>query len=201
MAAHATANAESPALLGGVQVLVDGGKLVFERPEPDHGLISGLWTLLPTTTRTGLWPATYAFGNALQFDAVVVPRAERERFTGYTTEEQAADYPQGRYELQLQTAAEANDQPELDALFARRSWNDTWKLAVQLLVVIVVLAIAMNLIFTPTPPPEPQELTPKQRADRASTAAAVVGVRDPFTAYAIKLGGDHYYKKDKKDAK
>ena len=85
--------------------LVDGGKLVFERPEPDHGLISGLWTLLPTTTRTALWPATYAFGNALQFDAVVVPRAERERYPGYTTEEQAADYPPGRYEMQLQTAA------------------------------------------------------------------------------------------------
>ena len=57
-----------PALLGGVQILVDGGKLVFLRPAPDPGLIRGLWTLLPGPMRTALWPATFAFGNALGFD-------------------------------------------------------------------------------------------------------------------------------------
>lgn len=201
MAKYAVANAESPALLGGVQVLVDGGKLVFERSEPDHALLSGLWMLLPNATRGALWPATFAFGNALQFDAVVVPRLERvdrSKYPGYTSEEQAADYPQGRYELALQTAAESGEQNELEMLFARRSWNDTWRLAVQLLVVILVLAIAMNLIFTPSPPPE---LTPKQRVDRAATAASIVGVHDPLTAAALKLAGDHYFTKDKKDAK
>ncbi len=193
MAAHAVANAESPALLGGVQVLVDGGKLVFERPEPDHALLSGLWTLLPNTTRGELWPATFAFGNALKFDALVVPKLERNdrgQFSGYTSEEQAADYPQGRYELQLQTAAEAGDQQELDLLFARRSWNDTWRLAVTLLVVIGVLAVGMNLL-NPSPrkqeEPEPKlpQLTDKQRVDRASAVAGIVGVGDPITAEAM----------------
>ena len=109
------ANAESPALLGGAQILVDGGKVVFVRRAPDPGLIRGLWTLLPSRTRSELWPATFAYSNALRFDAVVVPRPGIEDFTSYTTEEQAADYPAGRYELSLQTAAESGDQAGLDA--------------------------------------------------------------------------------------
>src|SRR5262245_59510444 len=67
---QAVKEAESPALLGGVQVLVDGGRVVFERPAPDTGLMRGLWTLLPTSTRNRLWPASFAFGNALRFDAL-----------------------------------------------------------------------------------------------------------------------------------
>jgi hypothetical protein len=205
MAAHAVANAESPALLGGVQVLVDGGRLVFERPEPDHGLISGLWTLLPNTTRGELWPATFAFGNALRFDALVVPKLERldrGQFPGYTLEDQAAEYPQGRYELQLQTAAEAGDQQELDLLFARRSWNDTRRLAVTLLVVIAVLAVAMNLLSTPTPPekqPELPPLTTKQRVNRASAVAGAVGMGDSFTSRVMIYAADQQFK-GRKDA-
>src|SRR5262249_10620822 len=80
---------ESPALLGGVQVLVDGGKVVFVRPAPDTGLMRGLWTLLPTSTRSRLWPASFAFSNALEFDALIVPRADRETYVDYTNEDQA----------------------------------------------------------------------------------------------------------------
>ena len=49
-------NSESPALLGGVQVLVDGGRLVFQRPAADLPLVEGLWTLLPHGIRGKLWP-------------------------------------------------------------------------------------------------------------------------------------------------
>src|SRR5262249_55578639 len=112
---------DGPNLLGGSQVLVDGGRLVFERPAPGTQLLPDPWTLLPTCTRSELWPASFAFGNALGFDALVVPRVEAEQFPYYTTEEQAGDYPEGRYELAVQVAAEAGDQAGLDALFARRS--------------------------------------------------------------------------------
>src|SRR5437660_515974 len=88
--------------------------VVFARPAPDPGLIRGLWTLLPHASRQELWPATFAFGNALGFDALVVPCRGDDDYAGYTTEEQAADYPAGNYELALQTAAEAGDQRALD---------------------------------------------------------------------------------------
>ncbi len=139
-------SAEGPALLGGVQALVDGGRLVFQRPEPDTSILQALWTLLPTTTRGELWPASFAFSNGLGFDALVAPQVDGESFTGYLREEQAGDYPQGRYELHLQIAAEAGDQEELDALFARRSRAQTWRLGWILLAVMLALALLMGLL-------------------------------------------------------
>jgi hypothetical protein len=185
--------AESPALLGGVQVLVDGGRLVFERPGPDTELMRGLWTLLPTRLRSELWPASFAFGNALGFDALIVARAHGEAFAGYTNEDQAAEYPQGNYELRLQVAAEAGDQQELDTLFARRSWAETWRLGLTLLVVLAVLVVVLRLLEPgprlprgepggARPAPSRPALTPAERAERAGVAAAVVSSADPWNA-------------------
>jgi hypothetical protein len=136
----------SATLLGGAQALVDGSRIVFERSAPDPDLARRLWALLPYSTRCRLWPASFAFGNALGFDLLVVPRADEATFASYLTEEQAGDYPQGRYELNLQIAAEAGDQRELDALLCRRSSGDTLKLAFLLLVGIAVLAVTMQLL-------------------------------------------------------
>src|SRR5262249_33905778 len=140
---------DSPTLLGGVQVLIDSGRLVFERPAPDPDLLRRLWLLLPASARSELWPASFAFGNALGFDVLVVPRANPEQYPAYVREEQAGDYPQGRYELNLQIAAEAGDQVELDTLFARRSSAQTLRLGVLLLIVMAVLAVVMNILNPP----------------------------------------------------
>src|SRR5437764_762249 len=80
-----------------------------------------LGALLPTKSGVGLWPATFAFGNRLGFDALVVPKVQGVEFVDYLREEQAGDYPEGRYELDLQVAAESGDQAGLDYAFARRS--------------------------------------------------------------------------------
>jgi hypothetical protein len=140
-------NSESPALLGGVQALVDGGRVVFERPAADTGLIPSLWALLPTSTRSQLWPASFAFGNALGFDALVVPRADGPDYHGYINEDQAAEYPQGHYELAVQTAAEAGDQAALDALFNRRSYAEAWRLGLTLLILFLFLALAARILL------------------------------------------------------
>jgi hypothetical protein len=175
-------NAESPALLGGVQVLVDGGRVVFERPRPDTELMHGLWTLLPTSTRCHLWPASFAFGNALGFDALITPRARGEAFHGYTTEEQAAEYPEGRYERSLQIAAEAGDQRELDALFARRSVNETIRLGVALLVVFSVLVLAVQLTG---PRSDPVRTSYERTRQRAAVAVSVVGSPSPLNLVGV----------------
>ena len=152
--------ADSPVLLGGVQSLIDGARLVFERRQPDPELVRSLWQLLPASTRGSLWPATFAFDNALGFDVLVVPDASAAVYSDYLTEEQAASYPQGRYELDVQIAAEDGDQSELDRLFRRRSRTETWRLGVFLLVVVLALAIAMKFLL-PTPPrPKPAPPAP-----------------------------------------
>jgi hypothetical protein len=149
-----------PALLGGVQALLDGSRLVFERARPDGDLVRGLWTLLPHSSRAHLWPASFAFSNALGFDALVVAQANAG-YQGYLTEEQAKDYPEGRYELSLQTAAEAADQASLDHLFARRSMAQTWRLGLILLAVFAVVVLCIK-VFTPQASPPPPPAPPKQ---------------------------------------
>jgi hypothetical protein len=164
---------DGPNLLGGAQILVDGGRLVFERPAPDTELLRGLWTLLPTSTRCELWPASFAFGNALGFDVLVVHDASGEEYAGYLRGEQAGDYPEGRYELHLQIAAEAGDQGELDALLARRSRKETWRLGLTVLAVCLILALAAHWLAPPPAPgvraPAPAKVVDEDRG-RSSTA-------------------------------
>jgi hypothetical protein len=188
---RAVAVAESPALLGGVQVLVDGGRVMFERPGPDTELMRGLWTLLPTQTRCELWPASFAFDNALGFDALIVPAGLGAHYEGYTNEDQAAEYPQGSYELRLQIAAEAGDQQELDVLFARRSFREMWKLGLTMLIGLAILVGVLRLTapapveprreLTPQPAPR-RELSPAERAERAGVATGIVSSGSPWEA-------------------
>src|SRR5262249_41864955 len=73
-------NGDRAPLLGGVQALIDAGRLVFERPAPATDLLKKFWLLLPTSTRADIWPASFAFGNELGFDVLVVPRANPEEY-------------------------------------------------------------------------------------------------------------------------
>ncbi len=173
-------NSESPAMLGGVQVLVDGGKLVFARPKGDLPLVEGLWTLLPATTRSKLWPASFAFSNDLGFDVVVLPRVRQAEIEGYTTEEQAANYPQGSYELALQIAAESGSQRDLDAVFQRRNSSEVLRMALMLLIGMMLLVIGSRWFV-----PHGEPVGPTAVQQKAAAAAGIVAVGDPWTAAAM----------------
>jgi hypothetical protein len=157
----------SATLLGGVQALLDGRRLVFERSRPDTTLVRGLWALLPADARTSLWPASFAFRNKHQFDAVVTPRAEGDDFAGYLVETQAGDYPEGRYELSLQAAAEAGDQQTLDALLAGRRRKVVVRLAAALLAVLVLSPLGIALLYRAFPRPQRPEGGPAHEPARA----------------------------------
>jgi hypothetical protein len=186
-------NSESPALLGGAQVLVDGGKLVFVHKAPDHALVQGLWTLLPYSLRGKIWPASFAFTNDLAFDAVVVPRLGDASWEGYTSEEQAADYPAGSYELALQTAAEAGDQAELDVVLSRRSSGETLRLAWHILIVMAVLVIGSQLFLRG---PSPRVFT-AQRQAMVSAGIVAVSAGDPWSALSLYQAGKLLSDKDR----
>lgn len=183
-------NSESPALLGGAQILVDGGRVVFERPNADSGLIPALWLLLPNSTRSRLYPASFAFGNELGFDALVTPSVVGVSYAEYSDEEMAADYPEGRFEYDLQRAVEVSDQRDVDALLNRRSVTDTRKLAVVLLILFSVVALLSN-VFRGTPRP----LAPVEVENKAALAAGAISTRDPWTAIALMHIGQEKWKK------
>jgi hypothetical protein len=148
-------NSESPAMLGAAQILVDGGRVVFERRSGDVALASGLWLLLPEGTRMRLWPCSFAFSDELEFDLLIVPYLNDVTLESYTTEQQAADYPEGRYEFALQKAAEEGDQRALDAVFARRDSHRTIRLAIVVLLIvsgIVLFSRWLDSAFPPEPP-------------------------------------------------
>jgi hypothetical protein len=138
---------DGPTLLGATQGLMDGCRVAWGRPAPDTALLRALWTLLPTSARCDLWPASFAFGNALGFHAVVFPVVPKDQVDArYLSEQQADNYPEGRYELTLQTTAEAGDEEGLDLLFARRSPREVWRLGWLLAGLFVILSLATPLV-------------------------------------------------------
>jgi hypothetical protein len=183
-------NSESPALLGGAQILVDGGRLVFERPEGDLRMVSGLWLLLPEMTRCRLWPTSFAFSQELEFDVLVAPRLDDLVLESYTTEDQASGYPDGTYELALQHAAESGSQKDLDTVFARRDSRQTIRLALLLLILVSAIVLLSRWLDFGTPDPPP--LTVHQQ--QAAAATGIVAVGDPWSALGMIVHGKEVWK-------
>ncbi|HKA05648.1 MAG TPA: hypothetical protein VKD71_00230 [Gemmataceae bacterium] len=140
-------NGDGPFLLGACQALVDSGRIALNRSEPDPKVCRDLWNLLPDSTRRHTWPATFAYSTALGFGLVVLPVVPESRMTGYMTEDQARDYPESRYERELQVAVEHNDQRTVDRLFARRSSAETLRLAIWIILAAVALSFVSRLIL------------------------------------------------------
>jgi hypothetical protein len=137
---------DGPLMLGAAQALVDGCRVVFERPSPDSNLVRSLWTMLPDSTRAESWPASFVFDTCEGFDLFVLPPSEGRTVKGYLTEEQCRDYPQGWYELNFQIAVEAGDQKAVEALLARRSSRDTIRLAGYIIGVMVLVGVVMKIL-------------------------------------------------------
>jgi hypothetical protein len=144
---HVLQTGGSTTLLGAVQGLIDGGRLVFERAAPATQLVRDLWQLLPYSAQAELWPTTFAFGNDLLFDVLVVPKADGLSLDRYFTEEQALDYPEGRYEFGLQYAIEHGDQRELDRLLGWRSSKQMLRLALYILFGGIVAYVGINALM------------------------------------------------------
>jgi hypothetical protein len=134
---------QCPTLLGAAQALIDGGRVVFTRSEPDAKIIRSLWALLPSSSRAELWPATFALGNVRAFHAVAVPAALAPTDPVWIHEEQAGDYPEGRYELGLQIAVESGNQRDLDALLARKTRLRMIQIAA------AILAALLGIVLVP----------------------------------------------------
>lgn len=132
-------------LLGGAQVLVDGGRLCLKRDGPDEQLVRDIWALLPYGTRAEVYPSTYAFSTELNLHVRVVPESVAVP-AGHNDEDAAQDYPQSRYEHNLEVAIRNDDQPELDRLFARRGAGQAMRLAAVILVLMMLLSLAMRFL-------------------------------------------------------
>lgn len=134
-------NGDGPFLLGACQTLVDCGKIVLRRDQPDAKLFRDLWSLLPMSTQRQTWPATFAYSTNLGFGLLALPSIPVGGLPGYLNDEQVRDYPESRYERELQVAVEHGDQRTVDRLMARRSSGETLRLA--LLIVMAAFGVAV----------------------------------------------------------
>ncbi len=132
--------------LGGAQVLVDDGRLLLERSAPDAAVARDLWSLLPSRTRSEKWLATFAFSPALNVHLWVRPPSDNGPLRGYTTAEQARDYPVSRYEESLELAITSDDQEELDRLLSRRSSREAMRMAIWLLLGMMLLGLVIRIL-------------------------------------------------------
>lgn len=144
---HIFKHGDGPFLLGACQALVDSGRIAICRNQPDPGLCRDLWNLLPESTRRETWPATFAYSVALGFGLAVMPTIPEGGLPGYLTEDQARDYPESRYERELQTAVEHDDQRTVDKLLSRRSSAETLRLALWMVLGAGILAVATRFLM------------------------------------------------------
>lgn len=135
---------DSPLLLGSSQALIDGCKIIVNQSEVNHDFIHNLWNLLPNQSRKELSFSTIVFSVENRFDISVMPEEIRPS-QGFLTAEQVRDYPEGRYELALQLAAESGDQRELDRLFARKTSSQMLKLVISMIAFAFIVIILMKL--------------------------------------------------------
>ncbi len=134
-------------LLGSVQALVDGNRVLLKRDTPAQ-FVRDLWQLLPDRTRCELWPATFAFSDELGFHAAVGPTLPTSRHgVQELVEEAIRDYPQSSYELSLQVAIESGDRVGLRKLLARRSADDTIRLGLYILAFALIAAAVLKFVF------------------------------------------------------
>ncbi len=158
-----TAADRTATLLGSAQALLDGGRVVYQRQAADEELLRGLWAMLPASSRAEMWPATFAPDNRLGFHALATPAVGGAQFAGYVREAEAMEYPEGTYELALQTAVDANDQEELERLLARRTRPQMMRLAIILLVVVALAALLTNVPLGAPAPKGPPPVKEKQK--------------------------------------
>lgn len=141
---HVLKDGDGPLLLGATQAILDGARLLVERAKPDRKLIRGLWQLLPDASRGEIWPAEFCLGPALLFHIACMPVVVVK--AGTLNEEQAKDYPAGRYELALQLAAETGDQVALNQVLARRSSREVLRMALAMLAFAMLVVVGLKFI-------------------------------------------------------
>jgi len=137
---------DGPYLLGAAQTLVDGGKIVIAFTANSMYLIRGVWALLPESNRRTIRVATFATSNNLEFDLLALAAIPAGGLPGYLNEDQVLEYPDSRYERDLQIAIEHGDQRELDRLLARKSTQEMIRLAWKLIVVALVVSTVVKIL-------------------------------------------------------
>lgn len=134
-----------PLLLGVTQAVVDGARVLLLENAIEPGFVRDLWTMLPNTTRieAGLSSALPTLHPKINF--AILPTLPSPMPTGYLDERMVLDYPEGRYERDLQFAFEAHDERAVQELLLRRSGREMLRMGVWAVVILLIGSVATKL--------------------------------------------------------
>ncbi|WP_439627829.1 hypothetical protein [Gemmata sp.] len=139
---------DGPLLLAAAQAIVDGNRVIVHRDAPQDTLVRELWQLVPDRTRAERWPASFAFSDELGFHFAAGPGITAAAgLATPLTEEAVRDYPSSNYELNLQIAIESGDRAALRRLLARRTLDDTIRLALYIVGFALLVAIVFRFVL------------------------------------------------------
>jgi hypothetical protein len=137
---------DAPLLLGAAQALLDGCKIAVSSADVPATFVRDLWQLLPDLSRAELSFATFSPSADLNFDVAVLPAVPAKGIKGFLSADQVRDYPEGRYELALQRAAENGDQAALNRLFARRTSSQVLRMVIGMILFAFIVVILLKFI-------------------------------------------------------
>ena len=134
-----------PLLLGVTQAVVDGARVLLLENTTEPTFVRDLWTMLPNATRieAGLSSALPTLHPRINF--AILPTLPSPMPTGYLNERMVLDYPEGRYERDLQFAFEAHDERGVQELLLRRSGREMLRMGVWAVVILLVGSVATKL--------------------------------------------------------
>jgi len=132
-------------LLGAAQALLDGSRVAFPA-ENAADICETLWLMLPYRERTNFSFCTACAAPLEGYKFLGLVDAAAERPPGLLRSDKLADYPEGRYEAQLQWALEHADDNEYQRLMQRRTSAETLRLAMTLLGGMVLVLLAMKFL-------------------------------------------------------
>jgi hypothetical protein len=137
-------SSDSHFYLGGAQALVDSVSIIVPGAEPPREKLQQLWQMLPSSIQLQTMLSTWNAAFDRRFQLQGMPQLPDALPKGTMSAEQVSDYPEGRYEYELQLAIDHDDQPRVDQLLSRRSSREVINQALMLLALVIVFAIGVK---------------------------------------------------------
>ncbi len=136
-------SADSALLLGGAQALMDGAGVRLDAGHEDREVAERLWNLAPLSVRLERTMVIGDPGNILRADLTALSPTTQAQ-ADFWNSQRLGDYPEGKYELALQSAIDQGDELSIERHLHRQSPRQVMLTAAFLLVGMIVIGILMS---------------------------------------------------------
>jgi len=135
-----------PLLLGVTQAVVDGARVLLTAETLDSQFVRNLWMMLPHATRREAAVSSALPRHHPKVNFAILPELPTPMPMGYLNERMVLDYPEGRYEHNLQIAFEAHDDRFVQELLMRRSGRELMRMGIWAIAILLLGSVIAQMI-------------------------------------------------------